>query len=291
MLSNQQLLSAAPRRRSLRSLRRRYELYIMDRIEHYKQSMSRSELLALAGEAVAELGDPDEDQFLLTEVLASTAVDEWIKRRLGVRSFEAWRKQYPKLRAAQCDPTHWGLEPGHLVAGLAPRIEPDDPVLVVGGGVESCAYLMAAHDAQVTYLDREVSTIERAEMRIVTESLSSTFDAKLVQFGHWLPDLAAEFVLVIVDAGTLTQLSPVERRELIEHLQKLTVAGGLHALVPDTQGSGPEGFAGHYASWQRESLPPAGRRVRAAPPRGALFGRPADEPERALSVDRRDISA
>lgn len=276
MLSAQQLLATGPRHRPTRSLRQQYDLYIMDRIEHYKNSLSRDELLRLADAAMVEIRD-DDQQFLLTEVLAQTAVDELIKKRLGIRSFEVWKKQYPKLRATQRDPIHWNLDPLHLVAGLAPRIEPDDPVLVVGSGAETCAYLLAAHDADVTYLDREFASIERAEQRVASEALSSTFDAFCVQFGSWLPCLPGDFVLVVLDAGTLAQLSPGERRELINELQGLTTVAGLHALVPDPDtGTGPEGFAGHYAAWRREALPPVGRRPRGAPGRGALFARPEE---------------
>lgn len=272
MLSAQQLLSTDRKRRPLRSLRQQYDLYIMDRIEHYKNKLSREELLRQAAEAMTDLrGD---EQFLLTEVLAQTAVDEYIKRRLGIRGFESWRKSYPKRRAAQRDPTHWGLDGNHLVAALAPRIEPDDPVLVVGCGAEACAYLLAAHDGVVTFLDRDFGVVERAESRIAAESLSSTFEAMCVQFGKWLPCLADAFVLVVIDAGTLATLTPGERRVLLAELQQVTAPGGLHALVPDALGSGPEGLAGHYASWQRETVPPAGRRSRGAQSRGALFVRP-----------------
>jgi hypothetical protein len=284
MLTAQQLLISAAKRRPLRSLRQQYELYVMDRIEHFKNSISREELLRLGDEALVDLRGPD-DQFLLTELLAATAVDELIKRRLGIRGFESWRKSFPRLRAAQRDPTHWNLAPNHLVTALAPRIEPDDPVLVVGAGAEACAYLLAAHDAAVTYLDHDLAAVERAENRVATEALSSTFEAMCVQFGEWLPCLAPGFVLVMIDAGTLAGLTPGERRVLLAELQQITAPNGLHALVPDVAGTGPEGFAGHYANWSRESLPPAGRRNRGAGPRGALFirnGAPsADRSERA----------
>src|SRR5690606_14969782 len=287
MLTAQQLLSAAPRRKSIRSLRQQYDLYIMDRIEHYKNSLSREELMRLADAALCEIR-PDEQQFLLTEVLAQEAVDDLIKRRLGIKSFESWRKQYPKLRATQRDPIHWGLDPSHLVVGLAPRIEPDDPVLVVGVGAENAAYLLAAHDADVTYLDRDFASIERAEHRVASEALASTFDAWCVQFGSWLPALEQEFVLVVIDSGTLAVLSPGERRTLIAQLQELTLPGGMHALVPDSLGTGPEGFAGHYAAWHREPLPPMGRRPRGAPSRGAIFLRPAES--QAAPIEQ-DVSA
>jgi hypothetical protein len=275
MLSPQQLIATTRKRRPLRSLRQQYDLYIMDRVEHYKNSISREELLRQADDAMVDLrGD---EQFLLTEVLAQTAVDEYIKKRLGIRGFESWRKSYPKRRAAQRDPTHWGLAADHLVATLAPRVEPDDAVLVVGSGAEMCAYLLAAHDAIVMFLDGDFGVVERAEHRIAMESLSSTFEAVCVQFGKWLPCVPGEFVLVVLDAGTLASLSPGERRVLLAELQAITRPGGLHALVPDSLGSGPEGLAGHYSAWQRESVPHAGRRARGAQSRGALFVKPAAE--------------
>ncbi|HEX3928029.1 MAG TPA: hypothetical protein VHW65_08520 [Gemmatimonadales bacterium] len=271
MLSAQQLLVAPAKRRPIRSLRQQYELYVMDRIEHYKNSISRGELLRLGDEAMVDLRG-DEGQFLLTEVLAATVVDETIKRRLGIRGFDSWRKSFPKLRAAQRDATRWGLDATHLAARLAPRIEVEDPVLVVGAGAEACAYLFAAHDGIVTFLDRDLGIVDRAEHRIAEESLSSSFEAICVQFGGWLPCLPAHFVLVAIDAGTLAAISPGERRVLIAELQAVTAPGGLHALVPDASGTGPEGFAGHYASWGRETLPMPGRRARgAAAARGALF--------------------
>ena len=253
-------------------MRQQYDLYIMDRIEHYKNSITREELLRQADEAMVDLRG--EEQFLLTEVLAQTVVDEFIKRRLGIRGFESWRKSYPKLRAAQRDPTHWGLDASHLVATLAPRVEADDQVLVVGSGAESCAYLLAAHDGIVTFLDRDFGVVDRAEHRIAMESLSSTFDAMCVQFGKWLPCVEGNFALVVLDAGTLASLSPGERRILLAELQELTAPGGLHALVPDALGSGPEGLAGHYAAWQREAVPQSGRRTRGTQSRGALFVKP-----------------
>lgn len=277
MLSQQQLLATAPRRRPLRSLRQQYNLYIMDRVEQFKNRISREELMRLADAAVSGVRGSDEDQFLLTELLAQEAVDELIKHRLGIRSFESWRKSYPKRRAAQREPVYWNVDDSHLVAGLAPRIEPGDPVLVVGIGAESCAYLLSAHDADVTFLDNDFAVVERAEGRVADESLSSTFDAICVQFGQWLPAIPGGFALVVLDAGTLATLVPGERRVLLAELQELTAPGGLHALVPDAQGAGPEGFAGHYSSWLREPLPPTGRRARGVSSRGALFCRPAAE--------------
>ena len=288
MLSAQQLLSTTPRRHSLRSLRQQYDLYVMDRIEYYKETLSREELLRIGDDALAGLREEGQ-QYLLTDLLMQGTVDDLIRRRLGIRSYDSWRKQFPKLRATQRDPVHWGVDPTHLAAGLAPRIETDDKVLLVGSGTAAAAYLLAAHDADVTFLAQDFAVVERAEQTVAAEALSSTFDALFVQFGTWLPALNQEFVLVMIDTGTLAALSPGDRRFLLADLQAITLCGGLHALVPDGLGTGSEGFAGHYSAWQREPLPPAGRRLRGATPRGAIFARP---PEESAAVDdRHDASA
>lgn len=271
----QQLLAPSRRRPRHRSLREQYDAYVMARIEHYKNSISRDELFRLMEAARAEQPDSGEDQFVLTEVVADEMVNELIKRRLGIRKFSSWRRDHAERRAAQQNPERWGVDPSHIIAGLAPRIEPEDPVLVVGAGAEGCAYLAAAYDADVTYIDRSAHAVERAELRVASESLTCEFLGICVQFDGWLPALRNDFVLVVIDSGTLASLSPGMRRLLLHDLQGLTACGGLHALVPDANGTGPEGFAGHYAEWQREPLPPAGRRVRSAPPRGAVFLRPA----------------
>ena len=88
---------------------------------------------------------------------------------------------------------------------------------------------------------------------------------------------SGDFVLVVVDAGTLASLSPGERRVLLAELQAITAPGGLHALVPDSLGSGPEGLAGHYAagSGNRFRTRAAARAARQS--RGALFVKPPPE--------------
>lgn len=274
MLTVQQLLTSAPRRQSLRSLRQQYDLYVMDRIEQYKNSLSRSDLLRIGDDALAGLRE-ETQQYVLTDVLMQGAVDALIRKRLKIRAFESWRKQYPKQRAAQRDPVRWGIDPGHLVAGLAPRIEPDDRVLLVGMACAASSFLLAAHDADVTLLADDIGVIERAEQTVADEALSPTFDAILTTFGRWLPAFDEVFDLMVLDTGSLATLTPGERRFLIAELQAITRVGGLHALVPDGLGTGSEGFAGHYATWEREPLPPAGRRARGAPSRGALFARRA----------------
>jgi hypothetical protein len=80
------------------SLRREYEGFLLQRIEEYKDALSRQELLALADEAIHELEASPSEQLVLTEVLVLEHVDRIILRRLSLPTFRAWmhaRRMYP----------------------------------------------------------------------------------------------------------------------------------------------------------------------------------------------------
>src|SRR3954466_702297 len=152
MLTATRVQRAPRRRRSPYSDKQHYHEYILQRIEGYKNSIGRDELLRLGDEAASELHATSEGQFMLTEVLMLESVDRLIVKRLALRSYRRWRQQFIKLREAQRTPTHWGLEPTCALARLLPRVEPEDQVLVLGSGAESATYLLAAHDAAVTFV-------------------------------------------------------------------------------------------------------------------------------------------
>ena len=96
--------------RPLASPSQRYQQYIMQRIEDYKNSLSREEMFSLGNDAVTELQNDPEGQYFLTEVLIEDAVDKLIRKRLRLPSFTRWKQKHAKLRQAQREPTHWGLE-------------------------------------------------------------------------------------------------------------------------------------------------------------------------------------
>ena len=81
MLSAAQL-DQARRRRALPSLKQQWQAYLLQRIETYKNSLRREELLALGDEAAQELHTGSADQFLLTEILMLETVDRLISKRL-----------------------------------------------------------------------------------------------------------------------------------------------------------------------------------------------------------------
>ena len=152
MLSATEVRPAHRRRRSPYSDKQHYQEYIFQRIEGYKNSIGRDELLRLGDEAASELQGNSEGQFVLTEVLMLESVDRLIMKRLSLRPYRRWRQQFIKLRAAQRMLTHWGLEPHCPLAPLLPRIEAEDIALVVGTEAAPTTYLLAAHDAAVTFI-------------------------------------------------------------------------------------------------------------------------------------------
>src|SRR5881296_3000780 len=99
-------------RRPPRSLKQEYQEFLLQRIEEYKNSLSRAQLLEIGDEAVRELESAAADQYLLTEVLLLEHVDRIIMRRLRLPTFQRWSRTHRALRAAQREPTHWEIEAG-----------------------------------------------------------------------------------------------------------------------------------------------------------------------------------
>lgn len=279
--------SAGTRRgRPLPSPKQRYHEYVMQRIEDYKNSLPRDELLRLGNEAACELQDATEGQYFLTEVLMQETVDRLIMRRLHLPTFPKWRRKFARIREAQREPTHWGIEPGSALAGLLPRLEPGDHALVVGGGAEGAAYLLAAWDVRVTCLFGDDATCTRIENRMAAEALTGDFTALVVMLGSWFPELELPVNLVVIDAATLAALRGPPRLQLMAKLQDVTVPGGVHAVLPHN-GSVAETWVSLYPEWERLPVRNESSRrgtKRAAAP-GVLLTRPLpSSPQQASSA-------
>src|SRR3989454_1111576 len=89
-------------RRPPRSLKQEYQEFLLQRIEEYKNALTREDLLEIGDEAVRELEESAAGQYLLTEVLLLEHVDRIIARRLRLPSFPRWRQKHRALRGAQC---------------------------------------------------------------------------------------------------------------------------------------------------------------------------------------------
>ena len=265
--------------RPLPSLKQRYQEYLLQRIEDYKNSLSREEILALGSEAVAELQNDAEGQYFLAEVMVADAVDKFIQKRLRLPSFSRWRQKFARVRQAQREPTHWGIERRSVLAAVMERLEPGDHAVVIGGGAEAAVYLLAAHDARLTCLFGDNATCTRIEGRMAAESLTRNFEAYVVQLGVWFPRIGQPAQLVVIDAGTLAELSPPRRISLMARLQDWTVPGGLHAVIAQPGSVAPETWLSFYPDWERVVLrsESRGRGKRAGSP-GVLLSRPFPPP-------------
>lgn len=264
------------RARPLPSPKQRYQEYVLQRIEDYKNSLAREDLLRLGNDAASELHDAAEGQYFLTEVLLEETVDRLIMKRLRLPTFGKWRQKFSRLREAQREPTHWGIERRSAIVALLPRLESGDHALVVGGGAEAAAYLLAAHDVRVTCLFGDDATCTRIENRMAAESLTGDFEAFVVMLGNWFPELELPVHLVVLDVATLASLATPQRLNLMARLQDVTVAGGVHALLAQSGNSAAETWLSLYPDWER--IPVRGESTRRgtkhpAPP-GVLLARP-----------------
>jgi hypothetical protein len=230
MLSATEVRHVHRRRRSPYSDKQHYQEYILQRIEGYKNSIGRDELLRLGDEAASELQATAEGQFVLTEVLMLESVDRLIMKRLSLRPYRRRRQHYIRLRDAQPAPT---------------------------------AYLLAAHDAAVTFLAGELGCVERVESRMAAEALSSLFDSYVTHFDSGLPGFLSfleNFDIVVLDPEILLELGVAGRAQLVSDLQRRSRAGGVHVILPTCSAIAPESLRSLYAGWMEEEQPKRKRR-------------------------------
>ncbi len=252
------LTSPRPRRRRARqqqSLRQEYEEFILQRIEEFKQQLARSDLLAIADEAVHELELGPDGQLVLTEVLVLEHVDRLIMRRLNLPKYRRWREKHLRMRRAQREPTHWDLDTVTPLTELAEDFEADGDALVVGGGGAGAAYYLAAHGWPVVFIDQELSVVESVETRAATEALGARFQALVVNFDNWFPDVRP--ALTVLEPAALGRLEMAERSAFLGALTNQTPHGGVHYILPappqtDVIHLGPEILATYFEGWQLE---------------------------------------
>lgn len=216
-------------RRPPSSLRQEYQEFLLERIEEYKNALSRADLLQIGDEAVRELEAGAHGQYLLTEVLLLEHVDRVIARRLKLPTFKRWVQKHRALRQAQREPTHWGLPAAHPLVSWAGRLEPGDVTVVIGGAAQAEAMFLAAHDVEVFFVDQEIHVVEAAEQRAVTEQLGARFQALVIQFGSWFPDVLP--AVAVIDPSALSPARSRDRQALVKDLQVRTRPGGVHVVL------------------------------------------------------------
>jgi hypothetical protein len=251
------------RRRPPPSPRQEYEEFVLQRIEDFKNQITREDLLALADEAVHELEAGPDGQLVLTEVLVLEHVDRLIKKRLRLPGFRRWTSAHHRLRAAQREPTHWGLPADLPLTRFVGRLEDGDGVVTLGSGAASAALLLAAHDVAVTALAESVEAAEVIESRASDQALTRCVQVFAVQLG-WMPtDLRP--ALVVLDPMVFATQEASAQVRAMGALREATVAGGVHLVLPaDQRGAvrslAPEALLNHYAGWQVSRGPRSGSR-------------------------------
>src|SRR5256886_8853516 len=88
-----------------------------------------------------------------------------------------------------------------------------------GAAALPAALFIAAHDAEVFLLDQDLAAIEGAESRAVTEQLAGRFQALVVTFGSWFPDVSPS--VVVIDPAALAPARPRDRNRSEEHTSEL----------------------------------------------------------------------
>jgi hypothetical protein len=216
-------------RRPPRSLRAEYEQFIEQRIEEYKDSLPRAEILGIGDEAMQELAGAD--QLQLTEVVLRDQVDSIIRRRLRLPSFRRWRERHLALRTAQSEPGHWGLAAHDPVAGLGDLVEDGDVVLVIGASDGACALFLAARGALVRVADPDIAAVYGLENRAVTEQLGALIECEVVRLERLAPERRS-FAACVVETGAIAAMAAAERATLIHRLKDATAPAGRHAVMP-----------------------------------------------------------
>src|SRR5213079_2501518 len=95
--------------------------------------------------------------------------------------------------------------------------------------------------------------IEGAESRAVTEQLAGRFQALVVTFGGWFPDVSPS--VVVIDPAALAPARARDRNGLLAELQARTRPGGVHVILPSPTASeviplAPEALQTQYGDWE-----------------------------------------
>jgi hypothetical protein len=240
-----------------RSLKEEYELYVDREIEAYKESLSRSTLLGIGDEAVAQLRT--REQIVLTELVVWEEVDRIIMRRLGLPTYQTWKRRRYRRLARFRRPEHWGFAPDSPIVRAIGSVH-DSHVLVSGARSEGSALYLAANGCEVTAIEPQEALLERV--------MAAAFDAGITGRLHgYVSDLASyapvePLTAVICTPAAFAGLSMEERAQAIAVLQSATCDGGLHLVETLVAGQAVltvDELAERYAGWEVSVERPDGR--------------------------------
>lgn len=230
-----------------RSLKHEYELFVEREIEDYKDSISRTAILAIGDEAVAALRT--EAQTAFTEMVLWEEVDRIIARRLRLPSYATWRRRRLKVIAELRRPERWGLHDNSPLA-RALRSSEGEHVLVAGVDDESAAIFSAALGCSVTALDQAPDAVERVMIAAEHAGLASRVRGCVGDVAVWSPDVALK--VVVCSPAAFDGLALDERERAIAALQSATLDGGVHlvrTILAERDGVSVDELRSRYAGW------------------------------------------
>lgn len=232
--------------RAARSLRHEYELHVAQEIENYKESISRSALLAIGDEAAARL--VAQPQFTLSELLLCEEVDRIIFRRLRMATYNTWKRKRLKLQEELRRPEHWGFSTSDpVVRNIGQAETTSGHVLVAGEAATRSALFLAANGCTVTAIDEEAA-IERVMTAALQAGLAERIQTGTTELTSWTPDAPLRAVVCSHDA--LSRLSATDRARVITVLQSATTDGGLHLVDTIVAGTAAiDELRSRYAGW------------------------------------------
>jgi hypothetical protein len=154
---------------------------------------------------------------------------------------------------------------------------------VIGTQAAPMSFLLAAHDAAVTFLADDLGCVERVESKMAEEALSSVFESFVTQLDQQLPafmSFLADFDIVVLDPEVLADLPVRARGKLVHDLQQRSRPLGVHVILPTCAALSPDALRSMYEGWTQEEL----KRRRKADSKGAhglILCKPACPPDTA----------
>jgi hypothetical protein len=145
-------------------------------------------------------------------------------------------------------------------------------------------FLLAAHDAAVTFVADDLGCVERVESRMAEEALSSVFESFVTQLDQPLPpflSFLSEFDIVVLDPQILADISVPKRGRLIRDLQQRSKAAGVHVILPTCSALSPDALRGLYKDWTQEEELKRRRRADSKAGVGLILCKPACPPDTA----------
>lgn len=230
------------------SLRHEYDSYLEREVEAYKESVSRTHLLAIAEVAQASL--EDELQLGIHEVLLAAEVDRIIARRLKIPTFTTWRRRRLRNATEPRRPEYWGLHPDTPVAHVIAPASLRAPVVVTGARVQGSALYLAANGCAVTAIEPEAQVVERVLAAATEAGLGGKVTGLTTDLRHWQPE--GQVSAVVCTPAAFADLTPVERERVIAVLQSATADGGVHLVETIVAGQvalTEEELRSHYRGW------------------------------------------